>query len=172
MVIVDKNPFCGLPSSAAGREPSHAWLAAPVLQQRLELLNQEVEKVASSLIGITFDDEGKIAIVVFHTDFDGFDKLKSQLEGRVDPLHVALRPGCFPRERLAKGSSIVEARDWHPKAKSIGLTWGLDASFSGLSVTVDQSAPEVSAALERRLQEQGLGDVVRVKRGQVQRLNK
>jgi hypothetical protein len=135
------------------------------VEKQLTVLGDELEPYGAALIGITFDDVNQVAIIVLQSDFADYDPLRSRLLERTAGLSVALRPGCFSREELSAGRQRLEARDFHPNAKDVAIAWGLDPAFSGYSVTVADSAPEIAQALRDQL-----GPIVRVKLNKPQRL--
>jgi hypothetical protein len=155
-VSVNTEPYCRKLAGAdadAGVRPNHPWLADAVVQEKLGVLDAELKPYAASLVGITFENEPKVAIVVVYPDFTAYDELQTKLAARVKPLEVAIRPSCHTAEQLAEALALLQGRAWHPRASTTPVAWHLDAASSAYAVVVDDSAPEVADALRHKLGE-------------------
>lgn len=152
-VDVDPSPYCAQAEPLRAQTSGKTWLSDDTIQSRVATLNTELQGNAASLVGIDFDNERRIAVVVFHQDFDAYAEIQRRLSERMSPLVVELRAACRPRSEIDEALNVLKARDWHPRAKQTPLGWHLDAAFSGYVVTVDDSAPEVAATLEAKLKD-------------------
>jgi sirohydrochlorin ferrochelatase len=157
-VAVDTEPYCrkaeGLSADAdaeAAARPNHPWLSDAILQEKLRVLDEELKPYAPSLIGVTFENDPKTAVVVLYPSFTAYEELQAKLAPRVKPLPVVLRPGCHTSEQLAEALAILQGRAWHPKASNTPTGWHLDVASSSYAVVVDASAPEVAEALREKL---------------------
>jgi hypothetical protein len=65
--------------------------------KKLSVLDEALKPYASSLVGITFEDDPKGAIVVLYPSFTAYDELQAKLAQSVRPLAVALRPLAIRR---------------------------------------------------------------------------
>jgi sirohydrochlorin ferrochelatase len=162
-VSVNTEPYCRKAAGpgATGQadavlRPNSPWLADKAVQEKLRVLDEELKPHAASLIGITFEDEPRTAVVVLYPGFTAYADLQAKLAPRVKPLPVVLRPGCHTAEALAEALEVLRARDWHPKAGTTPVGWHLDAASSAYAVVVDDSAPEVAEALRNRLDDRVL----------------
>lgn len=163
-VTIDPRPRCG----PAAYEPEDgertAWLKTPDIQRSVFAVNSALQGFERANIGQTLDHERHAVIVVFHSDFRDYDRVRQRLVGHVAPLEVVLQPSCYPRAKLAEVEQVLLEGSWHPKAKDVPKGFWLDASFSGYRVTIDDSAPDVAEALKQRF-----GDLVRVSLGKPRR---
>ena len=149
IVGIEPAPSCEPKRDDALPEGSVSWLAERVVQDRAQVLERELARWKNAWLGTYADDDGRAFVVVFHTDFADYETVRRRLETVMPPVRVVLRPACHSRERIAEAERILDERTFHPKAKSVNMLFYLDASFSGYSVSVDDS--EVRQALERRL---------------------
>jgi len=165
LVRIEPEPSCGPSVGASGPATgegaqSRTWLDKPGVRERGAALQQELTPYASETLGWYPDHVRQAVVVVFHTTFTAYEEVRRKLERVVSPLAVVLRPACYPPERIAAAREVLERADWHPRAKSFRVASHLDPSFSGFVVTIDESAPDVAAALEQRL-----GPLVEVRLG-------
>jgi hypothetical protein len=159
-VTIDPRPRCG-PALDEAKDSEHdAWLDTPEIQRSMFAVTTSLQGFASASIGTTVDHERRAVIVVFHTDFHDWARIRQRLVGRVAPLEVVLQPSCYPRAMLAEAEQLILAQAWHPDAMGIKMGFRLDASFSGYRVVIDDTKPEAAEALQQRL-----GKLVRVSLG-------
>jgi hypothetical protein len=144
----------------AARAPKPSFLADPVIQQRVEVLARELEAAGHPQLGTYSDPVERAAVVVLPQAFTGYAALRERLAARVLPLRVVLRPACYPREKIDEAQRVIAEQNWHPRAKEVAIAGHFDPAFSGYTVTVHESAPEVASALAERL-----GPLVRVRLG-------
>jgi len=170
-VFSDVAPLCGFASDvpgakgAAGARPKTDWLNTPVAQERLHRVHAALEGLRPAPIGVTFDDSRRTVVVVLPGAFATYVGLAANLSRVAAPLRVALRHSCHSPAEIARAQTLLEKRNWHPQASSTPTAWYLDPSFAGFRVTIDDSAPEVRAALEQKL-----GTLVRAELGKPRRL--
>lgn len=160
-VTIDPRPRCG---PALDETESYNWLKPPDIQRSVSVLNGVLKDFERASIGSTLDNQHHAIIVVFHSDFHDYDRVRQRLVGRIAPLQVVLQPSCHSRAQLAEVEQALLEGSWHPKAKDTPRGSWLDPSFSGYRVTIDDSAPEVAEALKKRF-----GDLVRVSLGKPRR---
>ena len=103
------------------------------------------------MAGTYLDDQLRAFVVVLHSDFADYERLRLKLEPISPPLKVVLRPVCYPRERIEEARAVLMARSWHTRASAVRTVWHFDARFSAFSVGFEEAAPEVVAALQQRL---------------------
>lgn len=165
-ISIEPQPLCSPDADrAAGDRAKNRWLAPDAIQRDVYLLDAALKPFAAELIGTTADHANQSLVAVFHTTFRDYEAVQKSLLEKIGSLHVVLRPACHSREESAAAEAVLSRRDFHPKAASVALSYGLDASFSGFDVMVQESAPEVADALKQRL-----GPLVRVELGSLHRL--
>ena len=145
-VTISLAPYSAEPSCG-----DTSWLGRPMMQNRMARLNRKLEPFGRSMIGIAFDDMGKRVVVVFDPAFSRYAEVQAALADAVAPLQVSLRPGVHSLAEIAEAEKVLDAMDWHPRAKSIDLAWAAEPARSGFRVVIDERAPEVARALQRRL---------------------
>lgn len=165
-VVVSTAPACAygnVDEGSGGQAPpaaSHTWLAEPATQQRVAVLNETLREAGGQELGLYPDHPNQTIAVVFPTTFKDYEAMRKRLAPRVFPLKVVLRPACFTPEQIEEARKVVHDLDWHPRAKKVPSAGHFDASSSAFIVTIHDSAPEVAAALKKRL-----GPLVRVRLG-------
>jgi hypothetical protein len=155
---VDDTPLCGLPSDAELERQTFVWLEAE------PSVRTQIEASGLPVVGTVIDHAQKRLVVVVEPEFKDW----AIVPGKLSPaptIDLTMRPACHGRAERDRAEATLEQRSWHPRASNTPVSWSPDASIAGYSVTVDDSAPEVAAALEQKL-----GKLVRVKLGKPQRL--
>ena len=159
IVSVDPEPACaertGTGNVAADAAVPHAGAppAKPTSYAAPEgpAIERELQDWKAFIAGTDRDEQRDAMIVLLHQDFADYDGLERKLERVCGPHKIVLRPACHSRRSIEDARRVLDARDWHPQAKSTPMAWTFDTTFSGFSVSVDSSAPEVAKALEQRL---------------------
>jgi hypothetical protein len=162
-VVISSVPACAQgadPADKAAPADQPSFLADPTMQQRVEVLANELKAFGGLQLGTYSDANERAAVVVFPQEFTDYLALQARLAPRVTPLRVILRPSCYPHVKLDEAQRVIAELQWHPRAKSVPIVWHFDPSFSGYTVTVHDSAPGVAAALSQRL-----GPLVQVRLG-------
>ncbi len=165
-VVVSTTPACAsgdVDEGSGGEVPpaaSHAWLAESATQQRVLALNETLREAGGQELGLYPDHRNQTVVIVFPTTFKDYEAMRQRLAPRVFPLKVVLRPACFTPEQIEEARKVVHDLEWHPRAKHVPNAGHFDASVSAFVITIHDSAPEVAAALEKRL-----GPLVRVRLG-------
>ena len=160
-VSVQAERSCAPVGKAGAPSP---WLQRADIQRDVYALERALADYGRFLVGTAVDAEHQRVLVVFHDDFTGYDTVAPQIAARVTAASVVLAPACHSRSHIAEAQAVLEARAWHPKAKSVAMGFSLDPAIAGFDVTIDSGAPEVARALEAKL-----GDRVRVSLGKVTR---
>lgn len=165
-VSVDPDPACEDEASKvdAAAPRTETWLSDPEIQAKRpgEALERELENWKASVAGTYLDDHRRALGIVLHRDFADYDALQQKLEPISGPLKVVLRPACYSRKEIENARRVIDAKEWHARAKDTWMISHFDASISAFSVSVDDSTPEVAKALEQRL-----GKLVRTRLGKM-----
>lgn len=158
-IAVVPQPVCDWEQKGSDAERL-AFLKQPRVQRAVFAIGEAIARHQSSYIDTLFDPLQKRVVIVLHTDFSEYQALQQDLARKVIAVDVELSPACRTRDELARAERVLTERQWHPKAQETPMAWWLEGAFSAFSVVIEESAPDVAEALERKL-----GPLVRVSLG-------
>ncbi|MEQ7129172.1 hypothetical protein ABN034_32185 [Actinopolymorpha sp. B11F2] len=117
-------------------------------------------------VGTALDDAARSLVIVVDPAMVDVERLASKLTAASGPGGVAVRVEATKVSiaDLLAAEEVLRARDWHPNASTVGMSFGLDPAACRYEVTLSRTHEDVALALKDRL-----GELVDIRWGTPQR---